>query len=167
MVFGNLIESHTKHKIVIVGDFNVDFAFNNPGCILFKEFMRDYKLKCSDTLIDSTDFNMFTYGQASLNSHSFIDNFLVDSASYCDVVNCSIDDTSSNLSDHSAVWLNIKTSDPHSIRHTIPSKPAVHTRLRWDKAYVERYHMLYPILIACEQLLNDIIIVLYVTCLIC
>ena len=53
--------------------------------------MRDYKLKCCNTLIDSTDSNMFTYCHASLNSHSFIDHFLVVSASYCDVVNCSIE----------------------------------------------------------------------------
>ena len=37
----NLIESHTKHKIVIGIDFNFDFASNHPDCILFKGFMRD------------------------------------------------------------------------------------------------------------------------------
>ena len=42
---GNLIELHIKHKIVIGGDFNFDFASNHPGCILIEEFMRDYKHK--------------------------------------------------------------------------------------------------------------------------
>ena len=55
--------------------------------------MRDYKLKCCDMLNDSTDSNMFRYCHASLNSHSFIDNFLVDSTSYCDVENCSFYDS--------------------------------------------------------------------------
>ena len=86
ITIGNLIESHIKHKIYIVGDFNFDFPSNHPGCILCKEFMRDYKQKFCDTLVDSTDSNMFTYCLASLNSRSFIDNLLLDSASYCDVV---------------------------------------------------------------------------------
>ena len=34
---GNLIEWYIKHKIVIGGDFNFDFACNHLGCILFKE----------------------------------------------------------------------------------------------------------------------------------
>ena len=105
---GNLIKSHTKHNIVIGVDFNFDFAFNHPGCILFKEFMRDYKLKCCDALIDSIDSNMFTYCHASLNSHSFIDHFFGRLCFLLCVVNCSIDDSGSNLSDHSAVLLKLK-----------------------------------------------------------
>ena len=31
-------------------------------------------------------------------------------------------------------------SDLHSIKHTVPNNPAVHTRLRWDKANVEQYY---------------------------
>ena len=57
---GNPIESHNKHKILNGGDFNFDFASSHPGCILLKKFMKDYKLKFCDTLIDSTDSNMFT-----------------------------------------------------------------------------------------------------------
>ena len=55
-----LIESHTKHKIFIAGDFNFNFASNHHGYILFKELVRDYKLKFCDTLTDSTDSNIFT-----------------------------------------------------------------------------------------------------------
>ena len=83
---------------------------------------------------------MFTYCHASLNSHACIDQFLVDSASYCDVVNCSIYCSGINLSDHSAVLLSIRMSDPHSKEHTLLSKPTVHVRLRWDKANVEQYY---------------------------
>ena len=91
--------------------------------------------------MDITDSNnMFTYCHASLNSHSFIDNFLPHSAAYCDVINCSIDDSGTNFSDYSAVILSIKMSDPHSIKHTLPSKPAVQTRLTWDKANVAQYY---------------------------
>ena len=104
----NLTESHIKHKIG--GDFHFDFVSNRPGCILFNEFMRVYKPKFCDTLNDTTVSNIFTYCHAFLNRHSFVDNCLVDSASYCDVVNCSIDDSGTNLYDHSAVLLSIKMS---------------------------------------------------------
>ena len=128
---GNLIKSHTKHEIVICGDFNFDFT----TIFYLKNLWEICKLKCREILIDSTYSMMFTYCYASLNSHSFIDHFLVDSASYCDVVNWSIDDCDTNLYDRCALLLSIKMSDPHSIKRTLPIYLCI--LINWYSKYCE------------------------------
>ena len=39
-----------------------------------------------------------------------------------------------------AVLPSIKMSDPHLTKHALPSKPAVRTILRWDKANDAQYY---------------------------
>ena len=80
--------------------------------------------------------NIYTYIYIYIYIHIYISIYIYISPYIYISVKCSIDDSGTNLSDHSAMLLSIKMSDPHSIKHTLPSKPAVHTRLRWDKATV-------------------------------
>ena len=150
-----LIETYDEHKVIIGGDFNVDFSKNSDNSKLLDDFLRFESYKCASSMLkNSIDFTFMS----SNGTKSHIDHFLFSECLFNCFSNyiCYVD--GHNLSDHFPV--NISFSfDTDIINDTKSSKNRCEYIDDWesvDKDNLQSYKLVLDTLLDEVKIPNDL-----------
>ena len=124
--------------LLMGGDFNCDLDSNSDAANAINEFAQTYNLQRADQI---AGFRANTYVNFALNCSSCLDYFLISES--LRVVNFSIIDEGSNLSDHLPLIIQCSyEAGPRKKGVSNSRKQETHKYLRWDHADLAGYYAL-------------------------
>jgi len=150
-------------KIILGGDFNIDFNSNCNMSDILKDFLNEYHLNITDELIVGNNDDLYTFRVIKSNNYSFIDHFAVSDNLYNNIIECNINDSGANFSDHCSICLNVNidfnvsTVNNNCINNCNKPKAVHNSSYRWDKGDMQNY------VIYCKALFDKIVIPYYLT----
>ena len=139
----NCMVCNDYDSVLLLGDFNLECNAQSRGYQILSSFLRDYNLKCCDSLADpAIDY---TYFQDILGRYSVIDHMFVNSDMFNNVINYSVVESGVNLSDHIPIRCVIAFMEPNNKYvqrdgSQTANKTVKHKRLRWDKGNIQHYY---------------------------
>ena len=134
----SVISNHPECKVCLLGDFNFDlksYGDGSLGYIAFSDFLKDYKLVCTDAL-ESSDTG-FTYYHDTLGHYSWLDHFFLDSSLFQNVNELCIKVDACNTSDHMPVSLTLGVP---GLSVTAGGRSPVIREFRWDHGNLGQYY---------------------------
>ena len=127
--------TQTYDRVVITGDFNVDFAKDGPNRTILECFMQAFDLVRGDICSDIS----FTYRRDDHQSFSWVDHVICSSAILNTISNIISTDSADNFSDHLPVFFTLNCSAlsthirPISIGQTNSTSDSLSTKINWSK----------------------------------